>query len=47
MLKTKKVTFILPAEIVANASNGLLLGEFNNWEKEAVVSALKKQKMVL
>lgn len=34
MLTTKKVTFILPAEIVAGASEGLLLGEFNNWDKE-------------
>jgi predicted flap endonuclease-1-like 5' DNA nuclease len=43
MHKTKKVTFILPADIVANASNGLLLGEFNNWEKEGGFS-LKKAK---
>jgi predicted flap endonuclease-1-like 5' DNA nuclease len=43
MLKNKKVTFILPAEIVANASHGLLLGEFNNWEKESGFS-LKKGK---
>ncbi len=43
MLKTKKVTFILPADIVSNASNGLLLGEFNNWEKEGGFS-LKKAK---
>jgi hypothetical protein len=34
MLTTKKVTFILPAEIVAGATEGLLLGEFNNWDKE-------------
>jgi predicted flap endonuclease-1-like 5' DNA nuclease len=34
MQKTKKVTFTLPAEIVADASHGLLLGEFNNWDKE-------------
>lgn len=34
MLTTKKVTFILPADIVAGASQGLLLGEFNNWDKE-------------
>lgn len=43
MLKNKKVTFILPAEIVANASHGLLLGEFNNWDKENGFS-LKKAK---
>ena len=34
MLTTKKVTFFLPAEIVAGATEGLLLGEFNNWDKE-------------
>lgn len=34
MTTTKKVTFILPADIVAGASEGLLLGEFNNWDKE-------------
>ncbi len=43
MLKNKKVTFILPAEIVADASHGLLLGEFNNWNKETGFS-LKKAK---
>jgi len=43
MLKTKKVTFILPADIVSDASNGLLLGEFNNWEKKSGFS-LKKGK---
>jgi predicted flap endonuclease-1-like 5' DNA nuclease len=43
MLKNKKVTFVLPAEIVANASHGLLLGEFNNWDKENGFS-LKKAK---
>lgn len=34
MTITKKVTFTLPAEIVAGANEGLLLGEFNNWDKE-------------
>ena len=34
MTTTKKVTFLLPAEIVAGATEGLLLGEFNNWNKE-------------
>jgi predicted flap endonuclease-1-like 5' DNA nuclease len=43
MLKTKKITFILPADIVSDASNGLLLGEFNNWEKKSGFS-LKKGK---
>lgn len=28
---TKKVSFTLPAELVADASHGILLGEFNNW----------------
>jgi hypothetical protein len=31
----KKIKFILSADIVANATEGLLLGEFNNWEKES------------
>lgn len=43
MQKTKKVTFVLPADIVADASHGLLLGEFNNWDKESGFS-LKKSK---
>jgi len=34
MITTKKVTFTLPADIVAGASEGLLLGEFNNWDKQ-------------
>ena len=34
MITTKKVTFTLPAETVAGASEGLLLGKFNNWDKE-------------
>lgn len=43
MQKTRKITFSLPAEIVADASSGLLLGEFNNWNKEQGFS-LKKSK---
>ena len=43
MQKTRKVTFKLPAEIVADASHGLLLGEFNNWDKDNGFS-LKKGK---
>jgi predicted flap endonuclease-1-like 5' DNA nuclease len=31
---TTKVTFQLPAEYAANASEGILLGEFNNWNPE-------------
>ena len=40
---TKKVKFILSADIVADATEGLLLGEFNNWDKENGFS-LKKAK---
>lgn len=43
MQKTRKVTFTLPADIVADASSGLLLGEFNNWNKAQGFS-LKKSK---
>jgi len=39
----KKVKFILSADIVANATEGLLLGEFNNWDIENGFS-LKKGK---
>ena len=39
----KKVKFILSAEIVAGAENGLLIGEFNNWTPEAGYS-MKKTK---
>lgn len=42
-MSTQKVTFILAADIVADASNGLLLGEFNNWDIENGFS-LKKSK---
>jgi predicted flap endonuclease-1-like 5' DNA nuclease len=31
----KKVKFILSADIVADATEGLLLGEFNNWDIES------------
>jgi predicted flap endonuclease-1-like 5' DNA nuclease len=40
---TKKITFTLPADVVAEATSGLLLGEFNNWDHNAGLS-LKKQK---
>ena len=43
MQKTCKVTFSLPAEILSDASSGLLLGEFNNWNKEQGFN-LKKSK---
>jgi hypothetical protein len=42
-MSTQKVKFVLAAEIVADASTGLLLGEFNNWDKESGFS-LKKGK---
>ncbi len=38
-----KVTFTLPADVVADATEGLLLGEFNNWDRANGIS-LKKQK---
>jgi hypothetical protein len=39
----QKITFSLAPEIVADATEGLLLGDFNNWLKEDGVK-LKKQK---
>ncbi|MCU0404299.1 MAG: isoamylase early set domain-containing protein [Chitinophagaceae bacterium] len=39
----KKITFSLAPEIVADATEGLLLGDFNNWIHEAGIK-LKKQK---
>lgn len=38
-----KVTFTLPAEVVADATSGIILGEFNNWDNTNATS-LKKQK---
>jgi predicted flap endonuclease-1-like 5' DNA nuclease len=38
-----KVTFTLSSEVVADATSGLLLGEFNNWDYNNGIS-LKKQK---
>ena len=38
-----KVTFILPADVVADATSGIILGEFNNWDNTNATS-LKKQK---
>lgn len=38
-----KVTFTLPAEVVADATSGIILGEFNNWDNTTATS-LKKQK---
>jgi len=42
IMKTK-VTFTLPAEIVGDATSGVLLGEFNNWNENEGI-ALKKSK---
>ena len=39
----QKVTFTLAAEVVGEATSGLLLGEFNNWDYNDGIS-LKKQK---
>ena len=40
---TTKVTFKLPAEFVDNASEGILLGEFNNWNHAEAVQLEKKE----
>jgi len=39
----KKVTFILSAEVAGEATSGLLLGEFNNWNHTDGIK-LEKQK---
>jgi hypothetical protein len=43
MNMTTKVTFELPAENVADASEGILLGEFNNWNHAEAVQLVKKE----
>ncbi len=40
---TTKVTFKLPSEFVANASDGVLVGEFNNWNPAEGVQLQKKE----
>lgn len=40
---TKKVLFSLPSELVENASEGILLGEFNNWNIEEGIQLLKQE----
>ena len=40
---TKKVLFSLPSELVENASEGILLGEFNNWKIEEGIQLLKQE----
>jgi hypothetical protein len=42
-IMAKKITFSLAPEIVADATDGLLLGDFNNWLHETGIK-LKKQK---
>ena len=39
----KKVIFTLPSESVANAADGILLGEFNNWNPEEGIHLQKKE----
>jgi 1,4-alpha-glucan branching enzyme len=39
----RKITFTLPAEALAEATEALLLGDFNDWNTEKGI-ALKKQK---
>ncbi len=40
---TTKVTFELPAENVNNASEGFLLGDFNNWNHDDAIQLQKKE----
>ena len=40
---TKKVLFSLAPEIVDNASDGILLGEFNDWKIEEGISLQKQE----
>jgi len=43
VIMTKKVLFSLPSELVANASDGILLGEFNNWNMEEGIHLQKQE----
>jgi predicted flap endonuclease-1-like 5' DNA nuclease len=40
---TKKVSFKLPAEQVADAASGVLVGEFNNWNPEEGIYLQKQE----
>lgn len=40
---TKKVSFKLPAEFVADAASGILVGEFNDWNPEEGVYLQKQE----
>jgi hypothetical protein len=42
-MSSKKIDFLLPAEVAAGATSGILLGEFNNWDSNNGVT-LKQQK---
>lgn len=42
-MSSKKIDFLLPAEVAAGATSGILLGEFNNWDSNKGVT-LKQQK---
>jgi len=39
----KKVTFTLSAEVVGEATSGLLLGEFNNWDYNDGINLQKQE----
>jgi len=40
---TKKISFELQAEVVANAASGILVGEFNNWNPEEGIYLEKQE----
>ncbi len=43
IMPSKKIDFLLPADVAAGATSGILLGDFNNWDSTNGV-ALKQQK---
>lgn len=43
-MTTRKVTFTLPNYIVKNATGGLLLGDFNNWNTERGIELERNEK---
>ncbi len=42
-MSSKKIDFLLPADVANGATSGILLGDFNNWDSNNGV-ALKQQK---
>lgn len=42
-MSSKKIDFLLPANVAAGATSGILLGDFNNWDSNNGVT-LKQQK---